>query len=299
MSLLCTVLLAAVAVTGCKSAKPASDGKPAVSAEKLMSEPGKIFPFRVGSLEVYMLVETERDGNAGILIDAEQAIGQYIPESGFKHSTNTFLIKAGDKNILVDTAFGGQIIESARKLGVTPEQVDAVLLTHLHGDHIGGMLKNGEKAFLNAEIFVPALDFEYFTQTVSNQGAISAFVPYTDITYIEPGSLDGTLPEILPGIKAAAAFGHTPGHTVYLLEDGGEKFLIAGDFLHVGLVQFPVPEISASYDVDPAKAAASRRQILDYAAKNKVPVGGMHIVYPGMGTVEASGTGFEFTPFSE
>ena len=81
-----------------------------------------------------------------------------------------------------------------------------------------------------------------------------------------------------------------------MIENGGERLLIAGDFLHVALVQFPHPEISATYDMDQNAAAASRRQILEYAARNKVPLGGIHIVYPGIGNVEVDGTGFKFVP---
>jgi glyoxylase-like metal-dependent hydrolase (beta-lactamase superfamily II) len=107
--------------------------------------------------------------------------------------------------------------------------------------------------------------------------------------------LGAKLTALLPGITPIAAYGHTPGHTIYLLENGGAKLLIAGDFLHIALVQFPAPDVSASYDSDPKAAARSRRQIMDFAAKNKIPVGGMHMVYPAVGTVTASGSGFNFT----
>ena len=102
--------------------------------------------------------------------------------------------------------------------------------------------------------------------------------------------------ELLPGITAIANYGHTPGHTAFLVGDGSDKLIIAGDFLHIALVQFPVPDISASYDVDPKAAAVARRQIMDYVAKNKIPIGGVHIVYPGIGMVETDGTGFRFLP---
>jgi glyoxylase-like metal-dependent hydrolase (beta-lactamase superfamily II) len=101
--------------------------------------------------------------------------------------------------------------------------------------------------------------------------------------------------EIVHGISPIAAYGHTPGHTAFLLESGVEKLLIIGDLLHVALVQFPIPEISATYDMDQKAAATIRRQLLDYAAKNNVPVVGMHIVYPGMGNVSVDGAGFKFT----
>jgi glyoxylase-like metal-dependent hydrolase (beta-lactamase superfamily II) len=103
---------------------------------------------------------------------------------------------------------------------------------------------------------------------------------------------------LLPGISPIAAYGHTPGHTIFQIENGGEKFLIIGDLLHVALVQFPVPEISATYDMDQSAAAAIRRQTLDYAAKNNIPVGGMHIVYPGTGAVTVEDSGFKFTPMN-
>jgi len=103
----------------------------------------------------------------------------------------------------------------------------------------------------------------------------------------------------LPGIKPIAAYGHTPGHTAFLIEEGKGRLLIAGDFLHVALVQFPAPDVSATYDVDPKAAAAARRQLLAFAANNKIPIGGMHIVYPAIGAVEAAGTGFKFVPGRE
>jgi len=117
------------------------------------------------------------------------------------------------------------------------------------------------------------------------------------VVTFEPAALGSTLREILPGISPIANYGHTPGHTVFLVENGGSKLIIAGDFLHVALVQFPHPEISATYDMNQAEAAASRRQLLDYSARNRIPLGGMHIVYPAMGTVEADGSGFRFVPF--
>ncbi|MDR0474299.1 MAG: MBL fold metallo-hydrolase [Treponema sp.] len=287
------LLLGAAAAGGCKSAGSTAEN----TMPKMISENGVISPYRVGQFEVYMLVEAEREGNAGILINAGEAIEQYIPEGGFKHSTNAFLIKAPGRNILVDTAFGGAVFESMKKLGVEPDQVDAVLITHLHGDHTGGLQKDGNAVFPKATIYLSANEHKYFTQTNVNEGAVAALAPYgSRVKTFEPGDLDGALTELLPGITPIANYGHTPGHTLYLVENSGAKFLIIGDMLHIALVQFPVPEISATYDTDSAAAAAVRRQVLDYAAKNNMPLGGMHMVYPGMGAVEASGAGFKFTP---
>ena len=270
-----------------------------VAAGGFASDDG-IFSYKVGQFEVYMLVESQRPGNAGILVNADEALlRRYIPASGFFHSTNAILIKTPQRIILVDTGTGsgGVILEKVKSLGVEPDQVDAVLITHLHGDHFGSLQRNGNAVFTKARIYLSSREHEYFTKTNPNQGAVAALAPYSSrIETFEPAQLGSTLREILPGISPIAAYGHTPGHTVLLLENSGSRLMIIGDLLHVGLVQFPVPEISATYDMDAAAAAAIRRQILGYAAQNRIPVAGMHIVYPGLGTVEADGQGYRFVP---
>jgi glyoxylase-like metal-dependent hydrolase (beta-lactamase superfamily II) len=257
-----------------------------------------VFSFKAGRFEVYMLVEAERDGNTSIIPDANEAVIQrYIPGTGFKHSTNVFLIKAPGQNILVDTAFGGAVFEKMNKLGVRPDDVDAVLITHLHGDHFGGLQKEGKALLPKAKIYLAAREYEHFTKTAVNQGAVDALSPYgSSVITFNPASSESSLREILPGISAIANYGHTPGHTAFLVEDAGEGLIIAGDFLHIALIQFPMPEISATYDIDRAMAAASRRQLMELAAEHKVPIGGMHIVYPGIGYVQKEGNGFSFIP---
>ena len=270
--------------------------------KNLISKEDGIFSIKIGEFEVFTLVESERDGNTGILVGADEAVlKRYIPQEGFKSTAIAFLIKAAGQNILIDTGTGadGIIIDKLKKLDVEPAQINAVLITHLHGDHFGSLQKDGAAVFPNVKIYIDAKEFEYFIQTNVNQGAVTAFAPYPPaaiITFEACALESAAYKEILPGICPIAAYGHTPGHTVFLIQSGGEKLLIAGDLLHIALVQFAVPEISAAYDMDPKASAVIRRQILDYAAKNKIPLGGMHIVYPGIGTVEADGEGFKFTP---
>ncbi|MDR0302126.1 MAG: MBL fold metallo-hydrolase [Treponema sp.] len=272
----------------------------AIAANGYASESDGIYALKVGQYEVYIMVESERDGNTGILVGADEAVlGRYIPAEGFKHTANAVLIKAPKQNILIDTGTGagGIIIEKIKKLGVQPENVDAVLLTHLHGDHFGSLQKDGAAVFTKAKVYISAKELEFFTKTNVNQGAVAALAPYgSKVITFEPGELGKKLKEIVPGISPIAAYGHTPGHTLYLLENKKEKLLIVGDLLHIALVQFPVPEISATYDMDQKAAGAVRRQVLDYAAKNKIAIAGMHIVYPGTGSVSAEGSGFKFSP---
>jgi glyoxylase-like metal-dependent hydrolase (beta-lactamase superfamily II) len=270
----------------------------AVDAGGFALESDGVYTCKVGEFEVYMLVESERDGNTSIIPGADEAlVKRYIPASGFKQSTNAFLIKAPGQNVLVDTAFGGPVYEKMIKLGVGLDQVDAVFITHLHGDHFGGLQRDGKALLPKAKIYLAAKEYEHFTRTQVNQGVVTALGPYgSNVVTFEPSALGSPIKEILPGISAIANYGHTPGHTAFLVESGGAKLIIAGDFLHIALVQFPVPKISATYDMNQSEAAASRRELMAYAARNGIPIGGMHMVYPGVGTVQEDGSGFRFIP---
>jgi len=245
-----------------------------------------------------MMVDGERDGNTSIIPNAgADIINRYIPASGFKHSTNFSLIKAPGMNILVDTGFGTTTFEKLAKAGVRPDQIDVILLTHLHGDHIGGLQQDGRPLFPRAKIYLDNKEWEHFTRIAPNQGAVAALNAYgPNVIGFDAAPLSPVFREILPGICAIANYGHTPGHTVFLVGKGRDRVIIAGDFLHIALVQFPNPDISASYDMDQRGAAVSRRQIMQYAAANRFPIGGMHIVDPGIGYVDADGNGYRFTP---
>ncbi|MDR0315454.1 MAG: MBL fold metallo-hydrolase, partial [Treponema sp.] len=101
---------------------------------------------------------------------------------------------------------------------------------------------------------------------------------------------------LLRGITPIAAFGHTPGHTVFMVESAGEKLLIWGDLMHAEPIQFPLPNIAVSYDSDALAAVISRTRILEYVTANNIPIAGMHLLYPSIGTVSRDGAGYKLTP---
>jgi glyoxylase-like metal-dependent hydrolase (beta-lactamase superfamily II) len=266
----------------------------AMAASGLAAE-NSIFNYRVGRFEVHMLVETQGPGNPSILLNPDKAaLDAYIPGGTFVSAVNTFLIRTANQIVVVDTGFGGAIFSSLKTLGIDPAQVDAVLLTHMHGDHINGLQKDGKALFPNARVYLARQEKDHWVKP--NTPAAAALAPYGDrVETFLPAEPDAAA-DLLPGVKAVASFGHTPGHTSYLVESEGEQLIIWGDLMHVQLIQFPLPDQSVSFDTDPVAAAAARRQILAYAVKHNAAIGGMHLAYPAIGKVAAEGKGYRFMP---
>jgi glyoxylase-like metal-dependent hydrolase (beta-lactamase superfamily II) len=264
------------------------------------------FTYTFGDSKIYLLSEGQQTGSVDILVGATAKMTEEaVPEGAFPNAVNAFLVQKDGKNILVDAGFGRKLFDNLASFGVTPEKIDIILLTHLHGDHIGGLVKDGNKTFVNADLYIAKPEYDYWmaesadlpenmrnrftnVQNIINkyEGLIKLFEP------VEPGSDK----EVLPSIKAFAAYGHTPGHTVYEIDGGNEKLLIWGDLTHAMAIQMPYPQVAVSYDVNPQDAVDARDKILKYVVKNKIPVAGMHIAYPGMGKVEKKGDGYKFIP---
>jgi glyoxylase-like metal-dependent hydrolase (beta-lactamase superfamily II) len=262
----------------------------AVAVNGFAADPS-FFTWKTGTFQVYMLVENRGQGRPEILIGASNAqVEHYFPGGTYPSETNVFLIRGGGKTVLVDTGFGGALFDSLRQLKIDPAEVDAVLLTHLHGDHTGGLSRGGAALFPNARVYLARQEL-----AAAQANTRQLLAPYGNrVEAFDPSPLGTAAPELLPGIRALAAFGHTPGHTVYLVENGGDRLIIWGDLMHVQGIQFPLPDIAVSYDSNAAAAIASRREILEYAARYRIPIGGMHLEYPAMGMVEKAGEGYRF-----
>ena len=263
---------------------------------------GPVHPggYRVGEYEVYVLVENEGRGNTGILIDApETVLKEYAPEGTFPNAVNAVLIKGRDKVWIVDTGFGRHIFGQMAALGVAPEDVDVVLLTHMHGDHIGGLLKDEKVTFPNATMYLGQIEHDYWAKGdhTSQQKVINAYK--NKLKLFTPNEITNNETSLLPGIYGIVAYGHTPGHTAFMLESENQQFLVWGDLTHAMKIQMPCPQVAVTYDVDPNLAIKSRKKILEFVSKKNIPIAGMHIAHPGMGTVKSNhNNGYEFIPYT-
>lgn len=193
-------------------------------------------------------------------------------ENGIPSSMSCFLVQTEGKNILFDTGLGAPFSQLQSKLserGLTSDSIDYIFLTHLHGDHIGGMMKDGQVVFPNAKVFVNRTEAEAWKNMPDGKGdqATAILSAYKDhIHQFEAGdTLDCEIISI-------PAYGHTPGHTVFQID----SILIAGDLMHGVALQTRYPEYCARYDMDKDTAAESRRRILQYAADNSLTLLGMH-----------------------
>jgi glyoxylase-like metal-dependent hydrolase (beta-lactamase superfamily II) len=226
-------------------------------------------------------------------------------------SVNGYLINTGAKLVLIDTGasglFGptlGRLQANLKAAGYQPEQVDEVYITHLHPDHVGGLVVDGKAAFPNATVRFDKRDADFWLSAEQLdkapadakgffQGAQASVKPYQEAGRVKP--FDGNT-ELVPGVRALAAPGHTPGHTVYLVESQGQKLAVWGDLMHVAAVQFPDPSVTISFDVDSKAAMPQRRKAYADAAKNGYYVAVAHVAFPGIGRLRADGKGYTWVP---
>ncbi|MDR1919166.1 MAG: MBL fold metallo-hydrolase [Tannerellaceae bacterium] len=259
-----------------------------------------LFTYQLGSFEITLLSESQGQGNQGVLIGATpEMLQKYAPDGTYPMGTSAYFVKTPDMNILVDAGYGRNLFSNLQAIGITPEQVDAVLLTHMHGDHIGGMLREGKPSFPHAEVYLAQPEHDYWANESRGQQAREVIAAYKGrLQLFQPLEIGQQGEPLGPGILGIAAYGHTPGHTVYLLESGSDKLLIWGDLTHAMAIQMPYPQVALTYDVNPQDAIAYRKKILEYVEQNRIPVAGMHIAYPGIGSITKGETpgGYTFTP---
>jgi glyoxylase-like metal-dependent hydrolase (beta-lactamase superfamily II) len=238
-------------------------------------------------------------------------LGRAFEKEPLPTSVNAFLVNTGDKLVLVDagtgTLFGpelGGVLANLKASGYQPEQVDEICITHMHADHLGGLAADGKATFPNAIVRADRHDADYWLNAANAdkvaadmkdffKAAAGSLKPYIDTGRFKP--FDGDTP-LVPGVRAVAARGHTPGHSIYVVESKGQKLVLWGDLMHVGAVQFPHPEVTIHFDTDPKAAAVQRKKAYAQAAKEGHLVGAAHLPFPGLGRLRTEGSGYAFVP---
>jgi len=230
-----------------------------------------------------------------------------LRSADFLLEINTYLVRS-DKHgpILIDCGLGsgvmptaGQVARALSLVGLEPKDIEIVLLTHLHGDHVGGLVDiDGNAVFENAKVVFHRGEASYWLEQDIDlvadrqgaEGARRALLPYGErITLLEGG-------EVAPGIEMIPLPGHTPGHVGYRVSSGTEAILIWGDVVGLPHIQAQRPEAGFLTDYDSAMAVETRKAILGRAADEGLTVAGMHIEYPGVANVIRDGNGFRLVP---
>lgn len=270
----------------------------------------------VGSAEVTALSDGTVDLPVDKLLHAPAArisngLKKHFQTAPLETSVNGFLIHTGDRLVLVDVGAGalfgptlGKLVAQIKAAGYQPEQIDDILITHMHPDHVGGMAVDGQRVFPRATVHADKQEADFWlSEDKLNaapaemkgffQGAMASLIPYVKADRFKPFDKDG---EVVPGIRSQATHGHTAGHTAYVLESQGQRLVLIGDLIHVASVQLDSPEVTIQFDTDQPKAAKARASTFAQLDKDGSLVAASHLSFPGLGHLRKAGKGWVWLP---
>ena len=260
--------------------------------------------FGLGDLEVTTLLAntltnpTPPQEIFGMNVDAETfaAVSEaaFIPDDVSQFFFTPTLVNTGESLILFDTGQTPEAIVAALEAaGHAPGDVDTVILTHMHGDHIGGLMGADGPTFANADYVTGQVEYDAWA-AMGDEGFDTKVKPLADrMTFLADGQ------DAAPGITALAAHGHTPGHMGYMLTSGGKSLLVAADLANHYVWSLAHPDWEVKFDMDKAMAAETRRRVLGMVASERMPMIGYHMPFPAVGFVETAGDdGFRWVPES-
>jgi glyoxylase-like metal-dependent hydrolase (beta-lactamase superfamily II) len=292
---------------------------PANAAAPLQEkQSASFYRMKLGDFEVTALYDGGGEIDAKLLhaepADIQSLMRRELGDAQhIKGTVAAFLVNTGKKLILVDTGTGGhwggpslgKVGANLERSGYSPEQVDIVLLTHLHADHVGGIYSaQGGRLFPNAEVRMANADSDFWLSAETAKQAPKeaqlfftiardAAAPYIAAHKWMPFA---GIDEIVSGVRPVPISGHTPGHTGYEFTSQGKTMLVWGDVVHVAAVQLPHPEIGIDYDADGPAAIKARQQLFEALAAKETFVAGAHMPFPSLGQLRREGAGYVWVP---
>ena len=293
-----SLLGAAAAVPLVTSLSPARAAAPMMGASITRHNRFGLGDFEVTALLAATMPRPDPHSIFGLNVSADEfnevSAAANIPTDAAQFFFTPTVVNTGSELILFDTGLNSDAITTAlNEAGYTPDQVDVVVLTHMHGDHIGGLMREGgEATFANARYVTGSTEFDHWA-AAGNDRFDANMRPLAEKT-----TMIGDGASVAPGITAVAAFGHTPGHMTYMIESGGKSLLLAADFANHYVWSLAQPDWEVKFDMDKSAAAATRRRVLGMLASDKIPFIGYHMPWPAVGYVEANDSAFTYVPSS-
>ena len=289
---------AAMPVAAGLSALPARAGGHAAAVQNAIQNTFALGDFQVSTLLAgTRTVDENIQGIFGMNVSpeefAEVSRQNFIPADKSQFFFTPTVVRTGSDVVLFDTGFSAAGTTAALEAaGIMPEDVTVVVITHMHGDHVGGMTgEDGSLTYPNARYVTGQAEFDHWNGT-DNETFAGKVKPFAErFEFIGDGG------SVVSGVTGMAAFGHTPGHMAYMVESGGEQLLLIADAANHYVWSLAYPDWEVRFDIDKAAAAATRKKLLGMAAADRIPLIGYHMPFPGMGFVDTRGEGgFHYVP---
>lgn len=280
--------------------------------------PPRTRSFKVGSFDVTIVSDGSRVmQNPQETFGTNQtpeAVGElleanFLPAGSMVNGFSPVVVNTGSDIVLFDTGLGeggreggaGQLLAGLEAAGYSADAITVVVLTHMHGDHIGGLMEGGAPAFPNARYVAGQAEYDFWKDPArigtgaegGHKGVLQKVVPLAEkTTFIGDGA------EVVPGISAIVAFGHSPGHMIFRLDSEGKALVLTADTANHFVLSLQRPDWEVRFDMDKEKAAEARKKVFDMIATDKLAFAGYHMPFPAAGYVEKLDQGYRFVPLA-
>jgi glyoxylase-like metal-dependent hydrolase (beta-lactamase superfamily II) len=310
-----SALLGAVGATAALAAGAGVPAPAAAKAPMLGAAAPSFRRYTLGDFEVTVIHDgfIALDGPHPIFgQDQDAAAVQKLAEDNMLPGTrmtigfSPVIVNTGNELVLFDAGNGagrrpaaGQLRALLASAGYSAEQIDIVVLTHFHPDHIGGLMEDGQAAFPNARYVTGQAEYDFWSPVEKASGPterVGKLVQSNVVPFADKMSFLADNQDVVTGITAVGSFGHTPGHMCFHIESAGKRLMVTGDIANHYVVSLQRPDWHVRFDMDKQKAAEARKKVFGMIAADKVPFSGYHMPFPNVGYVEAMGDGFRYVP---